>query len=170
MNIRTYIASALFVGAVLFPGISQAFDVVDTAAYQVTEDTYLFTISYEVGYLNADAYLPVEATVGSGGEATLPNISFELQNVNGESMVGGQLVGIVLSESPVVDTMYYQVEKGKRETFTLLALYRGNERPQTLHVTSLGNVVNTGDKTSYIGVTAGELEAYQATLPIVLQK
>jgi hypothetical protein len=158
----------LFLGAVFFlaPGLTQAFEATDSAAYQITADTYLFMIQYEFGYLNAEAQLPVYATPGTITDSVMPHVSYELYDEDDTVVVGGQTVGIVLSGAEKQGN-FYLTKPATRETFTLLVLHRrdgASVAPSELRVTSLGNVVDTGEQTSYLAVNDDQLAGYRASL------
>lgn len=170
MIFRTTILSALLFGAFLIPGLASAFESTgNNIAYQVTDDTYLFTIEYEFGYLNAEAYLPISAQYDAGETMTeIPALFYILEGTNGERITNGQFASVVLSDAEVRGDYYY-IKEGERETFTLLVLYRvgadtPTAEPQALSVTALGNVVDTDEKQSFIPATDEQLSGYQASL------
>jgi len=165
MKIITILSSATFCLAVLVPGVVSAFEVTDTSAYQLTETTSLFTITYEFGYLNGVAQLPILPTYGSTIHTNQTHLSYELSDQSGEVLPANyNTVGVVLSGANI-NNNYYQIEAGDRQTFTLLVIHnQTGETPDTLSVTSFGHRAEVNEEVKYLEVSDEQLLDYQVTL------
>ncbi len=151
---------------VLMPGVSQAYSVKSTQAVKVTADAALYTITYEFGFLNADVWLPVGATMSDRYPERAGKVGYHLTTETGE-YVPPLAAAVVLSDALVVNDYYY-VPRGERATFTLVAAIRtdsviGATELPVLAVRSLPYILAKNDepKAMYsLGQT--ELQAYQA--------
>lgn len=159
----------LLVCLLLTPATSQAYETTNQAAYQLDEHTYLFTISYTFGYLNAVAKLPVAATREPSRSATEPHLTYALETMDGAAISGGDTYAVVLSDATVADDVYH-IGETERTEFTLLVLYRDTRNENhldevALQITELTNVVEKRDgEQRLIALDTKELAPYRAVV------
>ena len=171
MKLKTIIFSAALYAIAIMPNAASAYEVINTTAYKLTDTTSLFTITYEFGYLNGVAAMPMVPTYMSAAENTLPKLAYEITNQAGEvlSLNNQNTTAVVLSGATLNNKFYYQIAAGDRQQFTLLVLHTTNDasldsQPQTLSVTSFGHQVDANDRVRYMTVSDAQLEDYQSTL------
>ncbi|MDA8596993.1 hypothetical protein N9L26_01510 [Candidatus Pacebacteria bacterium] len=158
---KRYFFSVAFFVFLGTPGSIAAFDVTGTSAYQLNENTYLYTIEFEYGYLNAEAWLPIFPS-RSEQVTTAPALSYNLYSA-GEQAVG-EAQGIVLSDTKIKNNRYH-IAKNKRETFTLVVVYESeSEIKPELHVTEFSHVIQKDGETSIMQPSASQLLEYRATI------
>ena len=160
MYMKKIITSLAFVYVALFipAGGVEAFEFVESDVTPLSGDAYLYELTYEFGYLNATASLPV--LTGERAQ-TLPQITYDFV-----TPTLGTSAGIVLSDAPIVNG-YYQTVPGKRSQFTLFVIYRhGVSRVAVpaVAVTSLVHRATTDNGTRVMTLTPGQLTAFQAQL------
>lgn len=168
-KLKLFGATFVLTLAFFMPASSHAYETVDQAAYQLNEDTYLFMVSYEFGYLNASAELSVAAMRGAGQSAAEPTVAYEIETAAGEVTHGGMAAAVVLSDAPIVDGTY-QVNARDRKVFTLLVLYQTDAAMEVddslaMQITKLTNVVERqNEERSLISLSTAELASYRAEL------
>lgn len=99
--------SAAFFAAILFisfPSQSQAYEVTDRSMLRLSDTLTMYTLSFEFGFLNADAWMPLAAS-----------------RTSDTAMNGNQTQSVILSTAKLEGTKYY-VPMKKNENFTLLVL------------------------------------------------
>ncbi|MEK7462387.1 MAG: hypothetical protein AAB618_02325 [Patescibacteria group bacterium] len=83
---------------------AQAYEVTDRHITRLSDTVTMYTLTYEFGFLNAEAWMPIVASKSSR-----------------DAMLGNQISSIILSTAPIVGDKYY-VPMKKKDSFTLLVL------------------------------------------------
>jgi hypothetical protein len=152
------IVCALLIAA---PGVTQAYQVIDSSATKLNDTTYLFTIDYQLGFEKYDVLAPIG--VVRSGEADTPYLNYALTQDEDENLIGGQSAALVLSTAQVRGAEYF-VPKGEARRFTLFALLSFNDAPELnelqLQVTKLPFKLATEELTQQNGLSQGELQSY----------
>lgn len=162
MKIRMAICAALCAAVYSVPTAANAFESTAQAAYQLDEYTAMFVVEYEFGYLNASAYLPVQAVLGAAsGSITEPNLSYQLLDESGTPVTNGQTAAVVLSDA-ALENGYYVIPEGERMQFTLLVLHRSDTALSTLELqlTELSNIITKDGEQQYLPVSESVLTEY----------
>ncbi len=103
------------------PKLSLAFDVLDQKAVWLNHNTFLYTITYEFGFVNRDFRMPTVAFRDLTSDASSPFISYSFKK-NAERMSDNFLShAAVLSKAEIRNGKYY-VAEGKKEKFTLVVI------------------------------------------------
>jgi hypothetical protein len=164
MKKRLLIAVFVFVGVVIAPSTTSAFEVTDASAIRLTPNHALLTITYQFGFLNRELLMPVMADRTSERRGT--TVGYTLTGSNGEVIAAGDTAAIVLSTTELRDDQYY-LPKGRNGDFTLVALVRtaGISEDFKLSLTRLPFTLIDGAVTVGAAVTEKQLEAdYQTDL------
>ena len=102
-NFKAFAIFALLVFASL-PTQSHAYEVTDRHMIRLSDTLTMYTLSYEFGFLNADAWMPLVAS-----------------RTSTSTMNGNQTTSIILSDAKL-DNYKYHVPMKKNENFTLVIL------------------------------------------------
>ena len=152
---KQYILAAAVAVLVALPGTSQAFELVNTTAYDFGF-AQLFMLEFEFGYLNAETVMPV---VTAQTDVALK------YSADGEALATGESGAIFLSDAQVDQNGYYRVAVGERETFTLLAIYQNETvSADTVTMTSFNHLIIKNDKLLEMNPTSEQLASYTASL------
>ena len=89
---------------------------------RLSEDAYVYSMSYTTSPLDVERWLPVLATRGMTDRAEVQG--YELVDASGEAVGYGETAGIVLSDAPINDGRYY-IPPGEEERFTLVVIATG---------------------------------------------
>jgi hypothetical protein len=156
MNYKTILCAIVFA---LLPTASHAFEVISSNVTPLGGDAYLYTLTYEYGYLNGTTTMPIVAGQRSGNRPEL-TLAFE------PAAPGATSASIVLSGDAGIVDGYYQVPAGERAQFTLVSIYRhGLSRialPR-LEVTNLSHLVETDSFTRFIELSDEQRALYRVT-------
>jgi hypothetical protein len=120
---KNFFAVALLFCFALLPGVSQAYESTAQSAVALDARTFLYTVEYEFGFLNAEVWLPIGAA-RTDASSRQGLITYKLEGSDGTPYGAGESYAVVLSDAKVVDGKYYYVPKGGRETFTLVTIVR----------------------------------------------
>ena len=157
----------------LAPQASEAYTVKNQQAMKVTPDAALYTITYEFGFLNADVWLPIRATMSDRYPESAGKVGYMLET-EGEEYIPVQAEAVVLSDAAIVNDYYY-VPRGERATFTLVAAVRtgawfGETGVPTLKVRSLPYILAKNDEPKAMySLGQAELKTYQAPASATMQ-
>ena len=152
---KQYILAAAVAALIALPGTSQAFELVDTSAYDLGF-AQLFMMEFEFGYLNAETVMPVLTTQ--------TDVALEY-SADGEVLAAGETGAIFLSDAPVDQNGYYRVPVGERNTFTLLAIYQNeNVSADKVTMTSFNHLIIKNDELREMSPTSEQLSSYKASL------
>lgn len=121
MFIKSIFASCLVGVFFLVPQISAAYQIT-TQTVQSFGNTHLYTIEFEFGFLNADAWLPLGAMATSS--AMDNSLSYRIETAVGETRSVYDTYAAVLSTATVTEDNQYYVPRGQRATFTFVVLVR----------------------------------------------
>lgn len=145
------------------PSTSFAYQVLSTGATKLTDNAYLFSISYQLGFEKLAVVAPIGAIRGDTGVSTAPLLTYTILE-DGEISSVGTTGALVLSNADIVDAKY-QVPKGEARLFTFVTLlvvpdgYTIDEA--SLQVTGLPFTLIADDKVIPNGLSTGELSYYR---------
>lgn len=97
--------AALWVSFV--PTSAMAWETTEQSAVQLTEDTWLFQVTYRFAFLNRETILPILANRLATPDSTIPTVQYDIVDGAGNSLPGVRSTAIVLSETPLVDRQYF---------------------------------------------------------------
>lgn len=107
-------------GLLFLPNLASAYEVTDTNAVRLNDDTVLFSITYKFGFLNRESLYPIIANQGNSESPEM--LDYEVRG--GGEAFEAFAPAVVLSDDEDVevrDGMYYLPE-GKNAEFTLIGL------------------------------------------------
>ncbi len=135
--IKKYLFATLVVlGYLILPDLTHAYEATKQSVVRLDDNTVLFMVEYEFGFLNAETWLPIGA-LRSDTARQSSLVSYVYEDAAGVNYDAGQSYAIVLSDAAVVDNKYYYIPQGKRETFTLVTVLRSAPADAALAGTSL---------------------------------
>lgn len=160
---------ALFGVLVLLPQSALAYFTTDQKAYQINNETLLYTVTYRFGMEKFDLKLPGIALTDVSSIATTTALTYTLINKKEEAMAVASSQAIILSAAPVVGSQYH-IKKGESADFTLVALVTLDTdalaaRPETdldlaLRVHSLPFTMTSAEQTVMSKLNPSELKYY----------
>lgn len=150
-------------GVLLFPSLAGAYEVTESNAVKLSDDTVLFSITYKFGFLNRESLYPIRA---QQGEADSPRtLDFQVRSAG--EIVSTPVSAVVLTEDPDVsvrDGMYH-LDEGENAEFTLIGLLRlTDDTPRSALELTIERLpyVTINDNTTATGeVRASELPDYR---------
>ncbi len=115
------------------------------SAVRLTDSHVLFTITYDIGFLNRATYAPVLANTGR----TENEVSYSITAANGNKMYVPS-AGFITATHAVVENNYYKLEYGKKSDFTLavIAQIPKSETDYTLTITKMPFILIDKDKST----------------------
>jgi hypothetical protein len=159
----------LFGVLILLPQSAFAYFTTDQKAYQINNDTLLYTVTYRFGMEKFDLELPVVALSDDSSLATTTALTYNFINKKEEVMMVASSQAIILSAAPIVDSQY-QIKKGESADFTLVAFVTLDPdaltaRPETdldlaLRVHSLPFMMTSAEQTIMSKLNPSELKYY----------
>lgn len=129
----------------LLPQSSSAYSTSEQTALRLTDNHVLFTITYDIGFLNRATYAPVHANTGRISN----EVSYSITAENGNKMYVPS-TGIVFAKNAVLENNFYRLEYGKKSDFTLvvIAAIPKSEVGHSLKITNLPFILIDKDNTT----------------------
>lgn len=155
-------------GLILLPQSAAAYEVTDSQAIQLDDNTYLFTISYKFGFLNRNMATPMFASNSPDSE---DKVGYQI-NINGEPATGIQgAVVLTKSENVTENSSYYVLPERKNAIFTLVGIVRSDTEVKSadMIVTKLPYITNNGEESKLSGVTDEELLEYKSPTLLITE-
>lgn len=157
---------ALFI--LLLPADSKAYFTTAQSATKLTDDTILYTITYQFGFADRELYMPIMTKRTDGAEAKQYLAEYSILDSSDVVMNTGISNALVLTSSTAVeikDGQYY-LEPGEAASFTLFALLTIPAEQQTnekysLLMTQLPFTMIKDDKTTMSHLNPSELQYYR---------
>ena len=150
---NTTFAVALFALALLVtsPSTASAYSTSDQTAVRLTPSHVLFSITYDLGFVNRGTYAPLVANTNR----VQNEIRYEVKAEDGTT-VTARSAGFITATHSEVDNGFHKLEYGKKSDFTLYVIA---EIPKTstehyLQVTSLPFILIDKDNTMRRGEVA----------------
>ena len=127
------------------PLTTQAASTSEQTAVRLTDSHVLFTITYDIGFLNRATYAPVLANTGKVEN----EVSYSITAANGNKMYVPS-AGFITATHATVENNYYKLEYGKKSDFTLavIAQIPKSETDYTLTITKMPFILIDKDKTT----------------------
>jgi len=153
-------------GLVLLPQLSLAYEVTDTNVTRLNQDTVLFSITYDFGFLNRDMLTPMRAVQGQ--DQIVNALSYQITSANTvlENVFAPAVVLTKDSDVSMQAGQYY-LPRGERAEFTLIGLLRLADTDPTnalrLEITHLPYITINGDAQSLGAVLPSELPTYRTS-------
>ena len=116
--------TALFSALIfLLPISSEAYFTTSQTATRITDNTTLYTISFDFGFPTRDLVMPIGAIRDTTDEAS-PYIEYEFVDSDNEASILGTSAGIILTESEDVEIKnnQYFLPAGESARFSLVTL------------------------------------------------
>lgn len=107
--------------AIVLPQLSHAYSTTAQSATRLSDDTFLFTITYRFGFLNRELKMPIGA-IRADADYRSPYTRYAVL-ADGEPSTIGVSSAVVLSTASIVDNEYYLPE-GRAADFTLAAIVK----------------------------------------------
>jgi hypothetical protein len=127
------------------PHSSFAYSTSEQTAVRLSDSHVLFTITYDIGFLNRAAYAPLVANTG-----TIANeVSYSIIASNGNKMYVPS-AGFVTAKNAVLENNYYRLQMGKKSDFTLsvIAAIPKSDVEHSLKITKLPFILIDKDNTT----------------------
>lgn len=158
---NTIFAGTLFALLVFVagPSTASAYGTSAQKAVRLTESHVLFSITYDLGFLNRGTYAPLMANTNRERN----EVRYEIKNESGAT-IQPRSAGFVTATHSEVKNNFHKLEYGKKSDFTLYVIA---EIPQTsdehyLQITSLPFIlVDKDNSTTLSGVVADRLPEYK---------
>ncbi|MCB9815633.1 hypothetical protein H6785_03605 [Candidatus Nomurabacteria bacterium] len=117
----------------LLPSTSEAYFTTGQTATRINDETILFTITYQFGFLGRELYMPIMAMRGSHSDSNAPHLEYELINQDGSTSTLGTSYSVALTsdEDAVVRDSQYYLPLKKSAEFTLITLLHVPRAEQT---------------------------------------
>lgn len=138
----------------------EAYEVKEVSATRLTPEYSLFTVTYEFGFLNREALIPMDAT-RDGNYHT--SVGYTLVGANGTTTLHS-VQAVVVSDAELRDRDYY-LPKGRNSDFTLVAIVKTEDVSALgLAITKLPFVLIDGRMSVAASVTTNNLGPYKTPL------
>ncbi len=162
---NTTFAVALFALVLLVtsPSTASAYSTSDQTAVRLTPSHVLFSITYDLGFVNRGTYAPLVANTNSEEN----EVRYEVKTKDGTT-VTTRSAGFVTATHSEVDNGFHKLEYGKKSDFTLyvIAEIPVSSTEHYLQVTSLPFIlINTDGTMRRGGVMTTRLPEYKT--PVV---
>lgn len=144
------------------PQATHAYKTTDQAAIRLSDTTTLYLISYEFGFLNREANLPIAAyrdNLSDNKAAVQYNVIDEAGNIN----ISGTTYGLVVSDRSIVDDKYH-LDEGRAGKFTLIVIRTNPAReitPLAVSITNLPMVLVDDGQEDDFALATTELKPYR---------
>ncbi len=151
--------AALFALVLISPQSTNAASTSAQSAVRLTDSHVLFTITYDIGFLNRATYAPLMANTGKIGN----EVSYSITAANGNKMYVPS-AGFITAKNAVVENNFYRLEYGKKSDFTLavIAEIPKSETDYTLTITKMPFIlINKDNSTRISEYTPTQLAAYK---------
>tara|TARA_B100000508_G_scaffold91716_1_gene71539 strand:- start:3639 stop:4202 length:564 start_codon:yes stop_codon:yes gene_type:complete len=153
-------------GLILLPHVAGAYEVTDSKAMQLDDNTYLFTISYKFGFLNRDMATPVLAARNSD---VTDKVGYEIE-VN-DAPASGIVGAVVLTNDEDVSEQnsQYVLPEKKNAEFTLVGIVRtaSDVEKAVMKITNLPFLIHNNEEVEQSEVTEDELLEYRSPTLII---
>jgi hypothetical protein len=109
---------------ILLPQSALAYTTTAQSVTKLSDDAYLFQITYRLNFLNRDVRVPIMPTrlsTMSDFSTSSPQLQFSLRDANGGLLTTGNTTAVVLSQVSIDGGQYYLPERTPG-FFTLIAL------------------------------------------------
>lgn len=137
--------ATIFALTLISPQSSHAASTSAQSAVRLTDTHVLFTITYDIGFLNRGTYAPLLANTGK-----IENeVSYSITAANGNKMFIPS-AGFITAKNAVVENNFYRLEYGKKSDFTLavIAEIPKSETEYTLTITDMPFILIDKDKST----------------------
>lgn len=124
---------------------ASAYSTSEQTAVRLTDTHVLYTITYDIGFLNRGTYAPMIANTGRIAN----EISYEIRDEAGVAK-SVPSAGFILADNAVVENNFYRLEYGKKSDFTLvvIATIPESETAHSLKITKLPFILIDKDNTT----------------------
>jgi len=121
-KIKLYIGTLAVL--LLLPNLSLAYFTTAQSATRLSDDTILYTVTYQFGFAGRELYMPIMAKRGLEASSTSPYIGYTIMNNDGTVSTIGATNSIVLSrdEDVQIKNNQYYLPLRKSAEFTLITL------------------------------------------------
>ena len=169
LNIKSVIITSVAVLVGVLPGSASAYFTTSQNAVALSQNVFLYTVSYDFGLKKYDLEMPMLALP----QSALTDDSFAVgyKTVDSEDEIAkvGKSMGIVLSDAKLINGVY-MVPKGTAASFTLVMLVQATdaelanysaEQNLAMQVTSLPFVMKGDGITIKASLNPSELKYYK---------
>lgn len=107
----------------LSPTASEAYFTTAQSATRLTNDTVMFTVTYDFGFANRDLYMPIMAARSTGADMKSHLVEFSILSDDEVLTIGTSNALVLTTDSDVkIKNGQYYLEPGESASFTLVAL------------------------------------------------
>jgi hypothetical protein len=137
---------------VVAPMSVSAFEMTSQSATKINQDTALFLINFDLGFLNSDSWLSSTVSQSASSSASIPMLNYIVEG--GYNADDFTATAMVLSKAPLSKDNYYYVPQGKREDFILVVLLQKKDKsnttvnPTSIRVNNIVNQIKLNNKTT----------------------
>ena len=145
-KLHTSLFAAIFALVLISPLSTQAASTSAQSAVRLTDNHVLFTITYDIGFLNRGAYAPLLAN------STVENaVSYSITAANGNKMFIPS-AGFITAKNAVLENNYWRLQYGKKSDFTLsvIAEIPKSETEYSLTITKMPFILMDKDNSTKI--------------------
>ncbi len=116
---------------------SHAYEVTDTYALRLNEQSALYVVIFRFGFLNRETYVPRQAA--QNYDTGIDTIGFTLVDSAGAPLAGGLSIARVISNASTTNNNYYHIPDGRNREFAITALVDTTNiaQPAALKITHL---------------------------------
>lgn len=95
----------------------------DQTVTKVTDQTALYSVTYNFGLANRDVYLPIttQRNLAFADTQDIQSVGYSFISSTNGTPTDGTAVGLILSDAPIVNNMY-KIGAGHRANFTLFVV------------------------------------------------
>lgn len=134
---------------------THAYKVTSAHATPLNDTTTLFTVSFQMGFLNRETAIPIVAN-----SAYEKDIQYAVVDKSSAVISGGTSTGMVVSTAAIKNGNYF-LPKGKNGDFTLVVVYSNpNASAKSLKITELPFILYDGALTVGASIPKDSLAAF----------
>lgn len=123
--LKSFILAAVMVVAAgitfAVPQSASAYSTTAQSVTQLTDNTFLFQVTYRFNFLNREARVPILATRTNSVDTSSSQVQYSLRNSEGDLVTTGASTAIVLSETSI-EAGEYSLLAGTPGLFTLMVI------------------------------------------------
>ena len=146
-KLHTSFFAVLIALVLVCPQSSFAASANEQTAVRLTDSHVLFTITYDMGFLNRGAYAPLLSNINIQNA-----VSYSITASNGNKKFIPS-AGFITAKNAVIENNYYRLEYGKKSDFTLFVIAEipKSDIEHTLTITRLPFILIDKDNSTTIG-------------------
>lgn len=163
-TVKMKLALFALCGLLIAPGTAAAYEVTDSSAQRLSDDTILFSVTYQFGFLNREMRMPIQAAYGDDTHSNRVSYTINSGSETLENVVAPAVV-LTSDEDVTIEDGQYFLPEGRNAQFTLYGFLRLAEDTPTnalnLRITNLPYTMIDGSEEAIGVVLPDELPEYR---------